>query len=181
MKKILVYLTEGFEEVEAITPVDILRRAGFEVTMVSITGNKTVTGSHGIAIQADMLFEQSDSTKADMIVLPGGPGAKNLDNHEGLKAQIKQFNHHGKPLAAICAAPMILAHLGILRGKNVTCYPGTEIHLEGSRITGQAVEVDGTIITGKGLGAAVKFGLAIVEYFSGKEVADALAKKIVAE
>jgi protein deglycase len=181
MKKILVHLAEGFEEVEAIAPVDVLRRAGFEVAMVSITGNKLVTGSHGIVIQADQLFEEADYSKADMIVLPGGPGSKNLDNHEGLKDQIKQFNHHGKPLAAICAAPMVLAHLGILRGKNITCFPGTEIHLEGSRITGKAVEVDGTIITGKGMGVAVKFGLAIVEYFSGKVAAEALAKKIIAE
>ena len=181
MKKILVQLTEGFEEVEAIAPVDVLRRAGYEVTMVSLTGNKNVTGSHGITIQSDILFEQADYSKADMILLPGGPGAKNLDNHEGLKAQIKQFNHHGKPLAAICAAPLVLAHLGILRGKNITCFPGTEIHLEGSRITGQAVEVDGTIITAKGMGVAIKFALAIVEYFSGKEAAEALAKKMIAD
>ncbi len=182
MKKIYIHLAEGFEEIEAITPVDVLRRAGFEVTIVSVTGNKEVTGSHGIKVIADVLFEEVNYSKADLVILPGGmPGSKNLDNHDGLKSMIRQFNHHGKPIAAICAAPMVLGHLGIVKGKKVTCYPGTEIHLEGSRITGKPVEIDGNITTGKGPGAAMPFALSIVEQISGSEASQNLAKQMMVE
>ena len=182
MKKIVIHLADGFEEIEAVTPIDVLRRAGFEVTIVSMNGKKEVAGAHGIAVVADVLFEEVDYNKADLIILPGGmPGSKNLDNHDGLKSAIRQFNHHGKPIAAICAAPMVLGHLGILRGKKVTCFPGTEIHLEGSRVTGKAVEVDGNITTGKGPGAAMQFALSIVEQFSSAEAAKKLAGQMMVE
>jgi 4-methyl-5(b-hydroxyethyl)-thiazole monophosphate biosynthesis len=181
MVNIYVHLAEGFEEIEALTPVDVLRRAGYHVTMVSISGKKEVTGSHGITVVADELFEQANYDKANMILLPGGmPGSKNLDEHAGLRARILEFNNQGKELAAICAAPMVYGHLGILKGKTATCYPGKEPELEGATVTTNAVEVDGNIITSRGVGTALLFALAIVEKYSGKKQATELAAKMVA-
>jgi 4-methyl-5(b-hydroxyethyl)-thiazole monophosphate biosynthesis len=115
-----------------------------------------------------------------MIVLPGGmPGAKNLNSHEGLKNQILQFNESGKPLGAICAAPLVFGKLGILKGKNATCYPGNEEYLEGAEITGSPTEVAGNIITGKGAGVAIDFALKIVEQLKGEAEAKELAEKMV--
>jgi 4-methyl-5(b-hydroxyethyl)-thiazole monophosphate biosynthesis len=180
MKKVAVHLAEGFEEIEAVSIIDVLRRSGMEVITVSTTGNKKVTGSHHITILADQLFEELDYNLVDMIVLPGGmPGAKNLNNHHELKKQILQFSKKNKPLGAICAAPLVFGQLGILEGKKTTCFPGFEDYLEGANLTGAATEVDGNIITGKGAGVALKFALKIVEFFKGKEVADELAKKMI--
>jgi len=182
MTKIAVHLAEGFEEIEAITIVDVLRRAGFEVTTVSVTSDIKVTGSHSIPVIADELFENIDYNFIDMIVLPGGmPGSKNLNNHEELKSQILQFNEKGKPLGAICAAPLVLGQLGILRGKNATCYPGFESYLEGAKLTGSATELAGNIVTGKGAGVAIDFALKIVEMLKGKEQANDLAKRMIVQ
>ncbi len=181
MQKVLaVHLAEGFEEIEAISIIDVLRRAEFEVIVVSVTTNKVVSGSHQIKITADKLFEDVNYKKVDMIVLPGGlPGAYNLRDHKGLNDQIINFNKNGKPLAAICAAPLVFGKLGILKNKKATCFPGHEEKLKGANLTGNDVEVDGKIITGKGAGVAILFALKIVEFIKGKESADELGKRMV--
>lgn len=180
-KNIAVHLAEGFEEIEAISIIDVLRRAEFNVATVSVTGKPEVTGKHDVTIIADKLFENVDYGKMDMIVLPGGmPGAKNLKEHEGLRKMILDFHKKDKPLGAICAAPMVYGDLGILKNKNATCFPGFEDELKGANITGAEVEADGKIITGKGAGVAVKFALQIVEFLKDKETADNLAEKMIA-
>ena len=127
MKTIYVFLAEGFEEVEALTPVDVLRRAGLPVKTVSVTGVLTVNGAHGVPVVADMVFEEVKEGDAEMIVLPGGlPGATNLDAHEGLGKLIMTFAEAGRPLSAICAAPLVYGKRGLLKGKKVTCYPGLQ-------------------------------------------------------
>lgn len=182
MKKIAVHLAEGFEEIEAVSIIDVLRRAGFEVTVVSVTGNEIVSGSHKIRITSDVLFENLDYNQIDMLVLPGGmPGAKHLKEHIGLAEQIVDFNDNGKPIGAICAAPIVLGNLGILKDVKATCYPGYEGELHGAVVTENDVELAGTIVTGKGAGVAIDFALKIVEMFKGKEAADELAEKMIAD
>ncbi|WP_319501507.1 DJ-1 family glyoxalase III [uncultured Draconibacterium sp.] len=182
MKKIAVHLADGFEEIEAISIIDVLRRAGFQVTVVSMNEKMEVTGSHEITVKADVLFEDLDYDNIDMIVLPGGmPGSANLKAHSGLREQILNFNDMKKPLAAICAAPMVFGSLGLLKEKQATCYPGFEDELHGAIITGEAVTEAENIITGKGAGVAIKFALKIVELFNGKEVADDLGAKMIVQ
>ena len=180
-KNIAVHLAEGFEEIEAVSIIDVLRRAEFDVTVVSVTGKVEVTGKHRVTVTADRLFEDVDYEQTDIIVLPGGmPGAKNLKEHKGLREKILDFHKEGKPLGAICAAPMVFGDLGILKNKNATCFPGFEDELKGANVTGNEVEVDGKIITGKGAGVAVKFALQIVELLKNKKIADKLAEKMIA-
>lgn len=180
MEKIAVHLAEGFEEIEAISIVDVLRRAGLDVVTVSVTEKTVVTGAHKISVTADQLFEAVDYQLVDMIVLPGGmPGSKNLNNHAGLKKQIMEFSKKGKWLGAICAAPLVFGQLGILKNKKATCFPGFENYLEGAEITGAHTEVDGKIITGKGAGVAIRFALKIVEMFKGADFAKELAEKMI--
>lgn len=180
MKKVIVHLADGFEEIEAITPVDVLRRAGCEVVIVSISGKNSVTSRRNVTVMADRLFSESDYETVDMIILPGGqPGANNLNSHEGLKKQIVSFNNKGKWLAAICAAPLVLGGLGILRGKKATCFPGTEQKLIDANYTGNPVEVDGHIITGKGPGVALEFSLMLAEKLVGKEKADEIREAMI--
>lgn len=174
---VYVYLAEGFEEVEALTAVDIMRRGGIEVQTVSITGNKTVKGTHDISVEADILYEDTDHAKCDMIVLPGGlPGADYLNEHEGLAKHIVCFaKDESKKLAAICAAPQVFGTCGILEGKSATIYPGMEDCLKGGQATDKNVTVDGNIITGMGPALAMEFALKLVEEIKGKEVADEVA------
>jgi protein deglycase len=180
MKKILIHLANGFEEIEAITPVDVLRRAGCEVVTISVSGKREVIGAHGITVLADKLFAESDYDHADMILLPGGqPGSDNLNRHEGLKKQIIAFHMQGKLVAAICAAPLVLGSTGILKGKKATCYPGVESRLTGATFTGNAVEVDGNIITGRGPGLAMVFSLALVEKLVGKSKVEELKTAMI--
>lgn len=180
MKRIAIHLAEGFEEIEAITIIDVLRRAEFEAVTVSVTGVQSVAGAHGIVVQADQLFEKTNYATFDMLVLPGGmPGAKNLNEHAGLKQQIKEFNQQGKPLAAICAAPLVFGGMGLLEGKNAVCYPGFEGDLIGANVTLDPVAVSGNLITGRGIGAALRFALTIVEILGSKEKADQLAKDML--
>jgi len=180
MKQLLLFLAPGFEEIEAISTIDILRRAGLPVASVSITGDLRVVGAHGIAIEADVLYPDVDFNNADMLILPGGmPGTKNLNVHEGLKATLLSFATAGKPLAAICAAPMILGQLGILDGKEATCYPGNEIHLKGARLSEYMVVQDGAIITASGPGVSADFALQIVTYLLGEEKADEVTKALL--
>ena len=168
MKTIFVFLAEGFEEIEALTPVDVLRRAGLSVQTVSIMDEQMVTGAHGVPVLADTMFAEIQPEDAEMILLPGGlPGATNLDAHDGLSRMILDFAATEKPLAAICAAPLVLGNRGLLQGKRATCYPGFETYLQGAEYTAALVEKDGNIITGKGPGAAMEFAFAIVEKYCG--------------
>ncbi len=180
MKKVLIHFANGFEEVEAITPVDVLRRAGCEVVTVSVTGKKEVTSTRGLTVLADKLYAEADYEMADVILLPGGqPGSDNLNQHEGLRKQIKAFHGQGKIIAAICAAPLVLGGAGVLKGKRVTCYPGVESLLTGATCTGNEVEVDDNLITGKGPGVALKFSLTLVEKLVGKGKADELRSAMI--
>jgi 4-methyl-5(b-hydroxyethyl)-thiazole monophosphate biosynthesis len=168
MKTIFVFLADGFEEIEALTPVDVLRRAGLSVKTVSIMDAQTVTGAHHVPVLADMMFADVNSEDAEMILLPGGmPGATNLDAHEGLAKMILEFAKAKKSLAAICAAPLVFGKRGLLEGKKATCYPGFETYLQGAEYTAALVEKDDNIITGKGPGAAMEFAFAIVEKYCG--------------
>ena len=154
MKNIFVFLAEGFEEIEALTPVDVLRRAGLSVQTVSVMDEQIVAGAHGVPVLADKMFAEINSEDTEMILLPGGlPGATNLDAHEGLGQMIQDFARAEKPLAAICAAPLVFGNRGLLRGKKATCYPGFENYLQGAEYTAALVEKDGNFITGKGPGS----------------------------
>ena len=170
---VAVHLAEGFEEIEAVSIIDVLRRAGIDTRVVSVIRKLDVTGSHGIRITADRLFEETDYESIGMIVLPGGmPGATHLKEHAGLCGEVLHFHRQGKLLGAICAAPIDFGHLGILKDRPATCYPGFENLLTGANVTGADVETSGNIITGKGAGVAVRFALKIVEMLKGKVLAD---------
>lgn len=148
--------------------------------MVSVTGEREVTSSHGITVQTDKKFEEADFAEYDMLVLPGGmPGTKNLEAHEGLMARVDDFYKNGKYIGAICAAPSILGHRGILEGKRACSYPSVESHLQGAEVTAGPVEISGNVITSRGMGTAIDFGLAIVSVLCGEEKAEELAKGIV--
>ena len=174
---IYIHLAEGFEEIEALTAVDVLRRADIDVQTVSITGKKRVNGTHGIVVEADIVFEDADYDSCEMIVLPGGlPGADYLEAHEGLAKHIVAFaNDDSKKLAAICAAPQVFGTCGILEGKKATIYPGMENHLKEGKATGENVTVDGNVITGMGPAIAMEFALKLVEEIKGKDVAEEVA------
>lgn len=182
MKKIAVHLADGFEEIEAVSIVDVLRRAEINVTVVSITENLHVTGSHGIRVIADQLFNDINYDFVDMILLPGGmPGSTNLNNHLGLREQILNFHDNKKLLGAICAAPLVFGNLGILKHIKATCYPGFENQLHGAIVTTENIEISDNIITAKGAGVAIEFALKIVELLKGKEQATKLAQKMIFE
>ncbi len=180
MKKVAVHLAEGFEEIEAITIIDVLRRADLDVTVVSVTGHELVSGAHQLQVKTDVLFESLNYNLVDMIVLPGGmPGADNLNSHEGLRKNILKFNQEGKPLGAICAAPLVFGQLGLLKGKRAVCYPGFENQLEGAEVMMEPVVKSGNITTGRGIGAALQFSLQLVEDLISKEKAQDLAKQML--
>ncbi|MBP3474801.1 MAG: DJ-1/PfpI family protein [Lachnospiraceae bacterium] len=180
MSKAAVFFGTGYEEIEALTVVDILRRAGIETDMVSVTGERTVTSSHKVTAEMNETLEEVDFNSLDVIVLPGGmPGTKNLEACEPLMEQVDRFAAEGKLVAAICAAPSILGHRGHLQGKKACSFPSFEDHLEGAEVLRQPAVIDGNIITGRGMGAAVPFGLAILEKLQGKDAADQMAKTIV--
>lgn len=165
---IYVFLATGFEDIEAIAPVDIIRRAELKVQTVSITGERIVVSAHGVGIAADILLEEADFSKAEMLVLPGGlPGSTNLDACKPLTDAIKRHYEAGGAIAAICAAPLVFGHLGLLQGQRATCYPGVSTELWGADYSTALVERDGKIITGKGPAAAFEFGYTIVDYFLG--------------
>lgn len=180
MSRLAVFFAEGYEEIEALAVVDICRRCGLSVDMVSAYGQKQVKGSHGILVEMDKTFEQADFAAYDMLVLPGGGlGTKNLEAHAGLMEQVDAFYRDGKYLAAICAAPSILGHRGILRGRRACCYPGFESHLEGAQVTDGPVEISDHVITSRGMGTAVDFGLAVAGVLCGEEKAREMAETIV--
>lgn len=180
MKTIFLFLIDGFEEIEALGTVDILRRAGLKIRTVSLTGQQSVTGSHNIPVTADMLFEHINPQDAQMLVIPGGTPA--FSEHEGLKRTVKDFYDNGGNVAAICASPMVLGILGMLKGRRATCYPGFEKYLEGATLrTGDAVVKDGNIITGRGPGLTMDFALEIVKVIAGQEKRDEVAAQLLVE
>lgn len=180
MKKVAVFFAQGFEEIEALTVVDGCRRVGFETSMVSVEGTKTVTSSHGVEVVMDKMLSEMDFSDVDMLVLPGGmPGTKNLEKSETLMNLVDSFVKENRYVAAICAAPSILGHRNILSGKRACSYPGFEPDLLGAKVSNNPVEWDGKVITARGMGCAIDFTLAIVEALESKEAADKLAGSII--
>lgn len=181
-KQVYVMLANGFEEIEALTVVDILRRGEVAVSTVSITEEKMVTSSHHILVQADLAFSEMKEEDAEMIVLPGGmPGTVNLKEKQELVDMILRRHEKKQLISAICAAPaLIFGELGILEGKNATCYPSMEKHMRGAHYLKEEKAVqDGHIITGCGMGGAIPFGLKILEALKGKELAEKVKESIV--
>ena len=180
MSKVYVFLAEGFEEIEGLTVVDLLRRANIETEMVSIMETTEVKGSHGIQVSADSVFADHDYADAAMLVLPGGmPGTLKLGNHEGLCELLKKHYTEEKMLAAICAAPSVFGQLGFLEGRIATCYPGFEGKLNGAIVCATKVAVDGNVVTAKGMGAAIDFSLKLIELLVDKETADKIGEAII--
>lgn len=180
MSRAFVFLAQGFEETEAVTVIDILRRAGSDVHVVSIGETYQVTGSHGICLVADFLFEEVDYSDGSMLLLPGGmPGAMNLNHHQGLRNLILEYNGNGRLLGAICAAPLVLGTLGILESRKATCYPGYESYLQGSFLVNEPVVTDGHILTGNGAGSAMAFALKAAAMLEGNEKARKVAEKML--
>lgn len=180
MAKVYVFLADGFEDVEALIPVDVLRRGGVEVVTVSTTDFPLVESAHGVNIEADLQFEQCDFADADLLMLPGGmPGAANLYAHEGVCKAVCNQAAAGKKVSAICAAPaVVLAQLGLLEGKKATCYPGFEQALKdaGATYTADLVTVDGNITTGEGPAAAFPYAYELLSQLVSKEVSDQVAE-----
>ncbi len=170
---VLVFLANGFEETEAVAPIDILRRNGQKVVTVGI-GEDVITSSHGITVVPDVTeIDIAMSSEIDMIVLPGGmPGTLNLEKSRTVQDAIDYCAQNGKYIAAICAAPSVLGRKGLLKGKKATCFPGFEDFLEGAEFTGAPVEHDGNIITARGAGVAIEFGLKLAELLSDKAASD---------
>lgn len=175
-----IFLAEGFEEIEALTVVDLLRRESINIKMVSITGDKCVTGSHGIKVFADVLIEDINADEASMLILPGGmPGTNYLKECKVLTDKILDFNEKGKKIAAICAAPTVFGALGILEGKDAVCFPGLEDKLTGAKVRYDEVVTCGNITTSRGMGTAIAFGLEIVKILKDEKSSEDLGKKIV--
>lgn len=177
---VYVFLADGFEEVEAFTAVDVLRRAGMDVQLVSVTNDEIIRGAHDISVLCDRNIENCDFFDAELLLLPGGmPGAATLGKCDDLKRELVRFAEKGGPIAAICAAPMVLGALGLLKGKRATCYPGFETYLEGAEVTGAMVECDGRIVTAKGPGAAMDFAFALVDMLLGAEKVKELREAMI--
>ena len=177
---IYIFLANGFEEIEALTPVDVLRRGGAEVVTVGV-GSRTIKGSHGITVTADIEDSQlTDFTGAEAVVLPGGmPGTLNLEKSEYVQAALEYCWENGIHIAAICAAPLVYGSLGLLKGKNATCYPGFEQELKGANCLKKTVVCDKNFITGCGPGATFALGHAIVSALISKEKADTILQQMM--
>ena len=181
MKKVYILLADGFEEIEGLTVVDLMRRAGIDITMVSIKDDLNITGARGIKVIADMLIKDMDYD-GDMLVLPGGmPGTNHLKESEAVREAILSYKKSGKYLAAICAAPTVFGGMGLLKGLSATCYPGLEDGLEGSDWPGESekVVVDGQFITSRGLGTAIDFALKLIALLIDDNKAAEIAKSVV--
>lgn len=180
MHKIAIFLATGFEEIEAVSTIDVLRRGGMEVDVVSVSGNLDVVGAHEISVKCDQLFYNVDYTEYEVLVLPGGmPGTDNLNKHEGLLELLPTFIEDGKKIAAICAAPLVLGGLGLLQDKDAICYPGFEEQLLGAHISYKSVVREDQIITAKGAGVAMDFGLEILKWFLPLNEVQGLREKLV--
>lgn len=179
MNKVYIFLADGFETVEALAPVDVMRRAGLDVVTVSIMGRKDVLSAQNVTVLADELYENIAFDDADALVLPGGSvGTDNLSAHGALRALLVDACSRGLLVAAICAAPMVFGRIGVLKGKRATCYPGCEGDLFDAEYTAKAVEQDGNIITACGPGASFEFGFAIVKHFCGADVVGTLRSQM---
>lgn len=178
-----MFLAEGFEEVEALCPLDILRRAGLEVTTVGIGGKDVIRGAHGIIVHTDIPDIMYRDSSPDMLILPGGmPGSKNLDESRIVDSALRAASRKGAYLAAICAAPMVLGKRGLLEGKNAVCFPGFEEYLKGAAVdTEKTVVRDGNVITAKGMGAAFDFGLELVKCFKNDGIAENIRESVFAK
>lgn len=182
MKDVKVFLADGFEEIEGLTVVDILRRAGVKVETVSVMGRKKITGAHQIELHADHMFEDVDFSVCDMLVLPGGmPGTLHLKEHKGLMELLTAFYKEKKYIAAICAAPSVFGSLGILKGKKACCYPSFEDELDTEYVVFEPVVWDENVITSRGMGTAIPFALTLTEVLCGKEKAEEIKKSIIFE
>ena len=180
MANVYVFTADGFEEIEGLTVVDLMRRAGAKVQMVSISDGLAVKGSHGIEIKADIFFDDADYGQVDLLVLPGGmPGTLHLGEHQGLTKLLEDFNVRGKRIAAICAAPSVLGGLGLLKGKKAVCYPGFEDKLTGAAVEKKEVVTDGNITTSRGLGTAIPFALELISLLFGEEKAEEIRKSVI--
>jgi len=180
MKKAAVFFGTGYEEIEALTVVDVLRRAGIETVCVAIDNKTQVMGSHNISVAMDTGIDALDFEDFDILVCPGGmPGTKNLEACAKLTEQLQKFAESGKLIAAICAAPSIFGHMGLLAGKKACIYPGMEKELSGAEVCFDKVVKSGNIITSRGMGTAIAFSLKIVASLLDRETADDLAEKIV--
>lgn len=182
MKTVFLFLATGFEEIEALGTVDILRRGGIRVLTVSIMGEIQVMGAHNIPVIADYVFEEADFSIADALVLPGGiPGANHLNTCTRLKELVVQKNKEGVLIGAVCAGPMVLGGLGLLKGKKACCFPNFEPTMIGALPTDNGVEVDGTIVTAKGPGFVFEFGLTLLEILKDKEIANEVAAALLVQ
>ena len=180
-----MFLAEGFEEIEALCPLDLMRRAGLSVTTVGV-GGEYITGAHAITVRADItdrdFYAHSAQNETEMVFLPGGmPGTLNLGASEVVTDAIRSAAEDKKYIAAICAAPSILGKMGLLLGKEAICYPGFEAQLEGAEISDKRVVLDGNILTAAGMGAALDMGIEIVRIFCGDEKANALRSAVIAD
>jgi 4-methyl-5(b-hydroxyethyl)-thiazole monophosphate biosynthesis len=179
MAKVYEFLANGFEEIEGLAPVDILRRGGVEIKTVSVTGSEWVQTSHGVTIKADLKFEDADFGDADMLMMPGGmPGATNLNAHQGVRDALMAQYRSGKRIGAICAAPMVLGSLGLLKGKKATCSPGFQKYMTGAEYTAALYQEAGTIITGEGPAATLPYAYRILSYFVGEKAVKDLQVKM---
>lgn len=175
---VYVFLANGFEELEALAPVDLLRRAGVEVATVGV-GSSKITAAHGVTVLTDITSDEIKlNEKLEMIVLPGGPGVDNLENCPEVQAAVDYCSENNRYLAAICAAPKILGHKGLLEGRYCTCFPGYENAMKKAKPNGRSVVVDGNYITGKGAGVSIEFGLKLVEVLTTKDKAAALSASL---
>ncbi len=180
MSRIGIFMADGCEEIEGLAVVDIVRRAKMEIVMIAVSGKKEVTGSHGITFLADAAASEMDFEELDGIVLPGGmPGTLRLGEDETVNAVLRRFASEGKLIGAICAAPSVLGAAGILAGKRAACHPGFEEKLTGADVSREEVVVDGNLITSRGMGTAIPFGLAIVRYFSDDDTVEEIRKGLV--
>lgn len=180
MKKVGVFFGTGYEEIEALTVVDLLRRAGIEVQCISIDNRKQVMGSHKINVEMDAGIGDVDFESLDMIVCPGGmPGTRNLEACDVLIEQIRSFYEKGKLIGAICAAPSIFGHMGLLKGRKACIFPGMEEELVGAEVVYDDVVQSEHVITSRGMGTAIAFGLEIISSLIDKETAQNLGRKIV--
>ena len=180
MSRVGIFLADGFEEIEGLTVVDILRRAGIDISMISINGKKKVTGAHGIALDMDEDIVQCDPDRLDMLVLPGGsPGTTNLAACEKLTEALKKADQEKRGIAAICAAPSVLGDLGFLKGKKAVCYPGFESRLTGAEVLAVPVVTDGHITTSRGMGTAIAFALELTKRLKDEETAKQVGRSIL--
>ena len=180
MKKVVVILAPGFEEIEAVSIIDVLRRAGAAVTVAALGDSREVCGSHGIPVLADVPLAAVDAAAAEMVVLPGGmPGSVNLARSEAVVRLLQAVSGRGGLVAAICAAPLALAAAGLLAGRKYTCYPGVEKEIGLPGFTGSRVEEDGPVVTGQSAGAALEFSLALVSHLRGPALAASLRQSLM--